>query len=503
MIQFIHRALTAPWLRRRASLLIPACVTVFAGGVTLWLSTTDTSTLRTQLTHWQFWSLELQFLLVLVTGWIAVPPFLRSLHLPRHAFGTTLAISLLALVLTIAVAPHTNRIFYDEHIYQGVGQNLSDLHLAQMCNDGRVEYGQLECARGEYNKEPYGYPYLLSVAYRLLGVHDGIAHAINAVSTLLLVWVAFLLTTALFADRRAGLAAGLIAALIPQQLLWSHTASAEPTAALLSAIAVLASVAFVQLRTHQTLLWAVVMTVFASQFRPESILVVPLVLVVVALYAPGEFKQPRFWWASLLGLVLSTVYLGHLFAVRQESWGAVSEPFSLTYVTANLGVNGGFYWGDMRFPVVYTVLAVIGVLGRPGRAAIVAGLYFLLFWGVFLAFYAGSYNFGADIRFSLLTHPALVILAGVGVSTICTATTRWTADPSRVARLCGIGLCAQFLWYLPQVRATGEEAWGARADVEFAHDVIPELPDNAVVLTHNPSIFLLRGINAAQMALSS
>ena len=47
--------------------------------------------------------------------------------------------------LTLFVAPRTNRIYYDEQIYQSIGQNLADLRLAQMCNDGSVEYGRLQC----------------------------------------------------------------------------------------------------------------------------------------------------------------------------------------------------------------------------------------------------------------------------------------------------------------------------------------------------------------------
>ena len=82
--------------------------------------------------------------------------------------------------LTLFVAPRTNRIYYDEQIYQSIGQNLADLKLAQMCNDGTVEYGRLQCWMGEYNKQPYAYPHLLSVAYRVFGVSEGVAFAVNA-----------------------------------------------------------------------------------------------------------------------------------------------------------------------------------------------------------------------------------------------------------------------------------------------------------------------------------
>jgi hypothetical protein len=58
----------------------------------------------------------------------------------------------------------------------------------------------------------------------------------------------------------------------------------------------------------------------------------------------------------------------------------------------------------------------------------------------------------------------------------------------------------QWLWYAPLVRATTEEAWAARADVAFAGSFVPELGPHAYVLTHNPGMFHVWGINAGQMS---
>ena len=55
----------------------------------------------------------------------------------------------LGVALTLFAAPRTNRIFYDEQIYQGIAQNIADVRLAQVCNDGSVEYGRLRCAAGD------------------------------------------------------------------------------------------------------------------------------------------------------------------------------------------------------------------------------------------------------------------------------------------------------------------------------------------------------------------
>ena len=75
------------------------------------------------------------------------------------------------------------------------------------------------------------------------------------------------------------------------------------------------------------------------------------------------------------------------------------------------------------------------------------------------------------------------------------------ATPLRAATVLIGAVGLSFLWFLPQVRSLGEEAWAARADVEFAERVASGLPRNSIVLTHNPSIFLLNGVNAAQMSL--
>ena len=96
----------------------------------------------------------------------------RRLRADRRLLLAAAAVGAVAWVLSSSLAPRTNRIYYDEQIYLGIAQNLTDLRLAQMCNDGTVEYGRLQCWRSEFNKEPNGYPYLLSLVFRAAGVGD-------------------------------------------------------------------------------------------------------------------------------------------------------------------------------------------------------------------------------------------------------------------------------------------------------------------------------------------
>jgi hypothetical protein len=451
--------------------------------------------------------LDVVLVVAVASAAVAGPAVARWLRAEAGVGGTHIAVlAALALCVTVTVPPRTNRIYYDEQIYQSIAQNLSDMGRAQMCNDGTVEYGRLQCWRGEYNKQPYGYPHVLSVFYRAFGARERIAHDWNLAANTLLAVAVFLIAAAAWRDAWAGLFAGAIVAALPQQLLWSRTAASEPSAALFAALAVFAWIAFGRLRSATVLTCAVAATAWGLQFRPESVLLVPVLGVLVLASFPDELRRPRFWWALLLGIVLCGALTGHLVAVRNESWGTTGDRLSIQYVASNLRVNGWFYLWDERFPWFVTFLAVLGlaVSGRSWRAALSQAAWFAAFFVVYLLFYAGSYNYGADVRYSLLTYPPIAVLAGRGAVGCAALLHRLVPRSPRVAAVAVGGLLA-FLWlnYLPLARAVGEEAWAAREDVAFAREFAGRLPRNSVVLTHNPNMFLLWGTSAAQASIAT
>jgi hypothetical protein len=94
------------------------------------------------------------------------------------------------------------------------------------------------------------------------------------------------------------------------------------------------------------------------------------------------------------------------------------------------------------------------------------------------------------------------VLTGIGAARLARMLAGRLPMPYPAAAIAGL-LIVQFTWYLPWVRAVGEEAWAARADVAFAREAAGELPPNAVVLTHNPGMFHLWGVSAAQLSLAS
>ncbi len=483
--------------RQRAALLAGWVVALAV--VTIWVTVSAPAALCEQLKVAQFFSLE-TCLVIAVVGGAAIARQLWA-SLAWRDVAAMAALGALALALTTLVAPRTNRIFYDEHIYQGIGRNMSDLRRAQMCNDGNVEYGRLQCWATEYNKQPYAYPHVLSLVYRVAGVRPGAAFVVNAAVMVGTVWGVYLLALLLFADRSAARFAALLMTLTPHQLLWSATAAVEPIASLACVLAIVAALQAWRTNAVAPVVGAVAIAAYAVQFRPESLLVLAP-LAVLAWRHRAAADRWRLGWAGLLAFALVAVHLAHLFAIRNEGWGTTAARLSWDYVLPNLRVNGPFYLGDERFPVLFTALAAIGIAGRGWRLERAALLvYFMAFFGIALLFYAGSYDYGADVRYSVLTYPPVAVLGGLGAARLAHWLRATRALPG--GALVAAGLAFQFLWYAPVVRATTEEAWAARADVRFAREISWGLPRNAYVLTHNPAMFHVWGVNAGQMSLAT
>jgi hypothetical protein len=118
-------------------------------------------------------------------------------------------------------------------------------------------------------------------------------------------------------------------------------------------------------------------------------------------------------------------------------------------------------------------------------------VWFLLFFGIFIPFYAGSYRYGADVRFSLMSATPLSVLAGAGLGWFAERSRKFAAAPYIVALYAATS-------YLPFARAIGRESWASRADHAAALRMVEEVPKDGIVLSHNPGMIQVMGRSAAQ-----
>ena len=531
--------------------------------------------------------------------------------LQRHFRLLILAALLIsAAVAVTSVAPRVHRIYYDEDIYGNVAQSMALKGQAAMCNYGVFEYDEYHPHWQIYNKEPSGWPFLVSMAFQIGGVDEEHGFRMNNLlylgGILLCFWIVHIVTGRFF----PAIMGALVWAAIPQNIVWSNTMAAEQAAAFFGGLAVLCLLVYLKTGRLRHLALLCLVVPLASQMRPESGLIGLWAFLALLVTTPRRLTRWEVWLLGIPALVFILPQFLHIHAVSGESWGAEGAKFSLEFFFKNIAVNGPYYLNNQLFPAVFTFLAFLGLAGplrnrgrrdedgpasavsagnavgtvtaapsRPDEAAgtdridvsgssdlsrsrgggwvkigdekgkggvgpaargarfVLPGLFllwFVMFWGIFLFFYAGSYKYGADVRFALVSFMPLAVLAGMGADRLQAVITRLTyrlaarrphtaraaagrmrspapdpepfgspplsgddaGRPFRAGGALAAGLIFVLLLYswlpfLPLIRLVSQEAWGARYDHAYARQFIEKIPRRSVVLTHVPTMLLL------------
>ncbi len=410
------------------------------------------------------------------------------------------AVVLTGFVLACFAAPRTHRIYFDEDIYANVGQTIALSGQVGFANYGTYEYGEYQPVWTEYNKEPAGWPFLISLAFDLAGVNEHHAFLLNNLLFTGGILIVFFIAWELGAGFYASLFAAAVYAFIPHNALWANTAAAEPSAAFFTGLFVLCFIVGITGGHTRRLFLAMAVLPFASQMRAESVLISVWAAAAAALLSPRLLADRRFWALGLIAALFLSPHILHTYAVSGNTWGATGPKFSLEAFRHNIGVNGPYYLDDRFIPALFTILAIAGLIfGRrvtPGRRFLML-LWFLLFWGIFLFFYAGSYRYGADVRFALLSFMPLAVLSGIGWGLLLDT----AAERFPPATAMGVVLVLMFLAVLGPlhlVHQVGQEAWGARCDHKYAEEFIKKIPRRSIVLTHIPTMLLLWEQSAIQ-----
>ncbi len=410
-----------------------------------------------------------------------------------------LAVVLVAGAVAGFAVPRTHRIYYDEDIYANVGQTIAETGDAAYANYAFFEHEAYNPIWTEYNKEPAGWPFVLSFFFRFFGTDEiylFVANNLLFVGSLLIV---FFITRRLTGGFFPALAAAAVYGLIPHNLIWANTGAVEPSAAFFAAAVVLVTVVFLESGRYRQLFLLSVLIPLACYMRPESMMIFLWAVAAILVFRPKVFARLRSWGGALIAAAFLAPMALHLYAVSGESWGAEGARFARSFAAANLSVNGPYYFNNVEFPAAFAVLALLGlVMGKSKlRLRLLMLFWFALFWSIFLYFYAGSYNYGADERFALLSFAPLSVLAGAGLGRLRDMVVS-SVGKTR-ASVVAIAVTAAFaLPFLPQVLTVGQEAWASRLDHHYAHRFAENLPARSVTLTHNPTLFLLWGRGAAQ-----
>ncbi len=488
-------------------LVIYALYFLFFGVVVYFVDFIDKEETKDILKKWVPWNLKINFFLILIGLVFCGRDIIEALKSLRARSGIILGIVCVIGFLAVCfVAPRTHRIFYDEHIYANMGQNIAFANETGHCHYGVFEYDEYRPQWIEYNKQPNGWPFLISIAFEVFGANEMCLFILNNLLFCGSLLIVFFITWYLTGEYFGALLAAIFFGLIPHNLVWSNTGACEPSASFFAGLTALILVVYLRSGKNLYLYLLALILPFACQMRSESILILFWVILAFLLFKPQVLVDRRLWAFGLVTTIFLVPHLVHAYAVSGHSWGAEGAKFSLEFFQNNLSVNGSYYFNNQAFPVLFTVFAVTGFFlkGMSFRWRLMILLWFLLFWGVFLLFYAGSYRYGADVRYALVSFMPISILAGAGAGVFRGLLVKRTSQAIAVG-LIVILVASSLVGFLPLVKRVGQTAWGARYDHLYAREFIKKIPERSVIVTHNPSMFFLWDRSAVQayMAISN
>jgi len=421
-------------------------------------------------------------------------------------------ILLFGFYLRMFVAPHSHHIFFDEDIYLNMAQNIVNEGKSCLCNYGNTK----NCFNCISNKQPHGLPAFYAVFFFLFGVSETVAVNVSIAIAVFSILLVFLISYILFKKEKLSVYSAFVFTLLPVHIRWSATQALGPLLVFFSLLTILLFLIYLEKR-NMFILFAFFCTLaYTCQIRPESMLMAVVAASFFIFMDKGIFKTVRdrkFLIAFALFLILILPTVEHTNNMKYEDWGASGNKFSKDIIKKNLADNSKFFVENTRFPLIFTIFSIIGVifgLYKYPRKIVSFTIWFLLFFAIFIPFYAGSFNYGKDVRFSLNLYPSIAIFSGLGFYLLnlilLNVLKKFKFNQKKqifklsIHTLIIVLIFLSFIPFVELVSNYGEKGWDAKAAHDFAVSEAPNIK-NCIVISKVPSMFLVNGVPAIQIFL--
>jgi hypothetical protein len=435
----------------------------------------------------------------------------------------------------------TQLLFFDDDIYQAMALDLLHMGQAWMCNYGTPT----TCFSGQIYHEPIGLSFNMAIVFAILGVSRAAAYATEFLLTLMSVFMIFFAALLLLKNKKAAYFTALLMALSPIILVWATPTNSDMAVLAYSLVSVFFTLAFIKRKN----VWSLSNMLFSFSLlfymKVDELFFIPVLIAFYLLLNDKSVKKTivdtfkaikkNFFNTKLLIIVLifiivivpSLLYSYNESITDGYGWqGTIIQntctpnlvPINVTgeinsiNFNANICANIAFWFNQYKSdyvmqPIVFTILALLGALimlivpkDRRILAAIV--IWFLVFFLLYAAFYAGSVVYGVDWRFMLSLIAQVCMLGGYAIAQILDKVGEYSKRITKNVKIInGIALVLilvlvfapiyLLLPYLSVNPASIQQAGDARFYENFVYNESHLIPSQCLVYTYDPTLFNL------------
>lgn len=301
----------------------------------------------------------------------------------------------LALILRFFVIDHSPQVFFDEVTFIETAENYHTGGLNMQNYFGPLRNNLLICTTG--------WPFLISLAFKITGVNIQTAYYLSALLSSLTVLLVFLTGTLLFKNENAGLWSALIFCVYPVFLRLSTSSAMGTSSIFFIFLTLLAFILYFRQQKIPLLYFSFCCLAWASNMRQEAILtILPLLLVFFALFHPNlksEFKKPHIYICLLISAFFALpAALASFYGVSTGFYFFYETPAQMNNdIMLNLQYNFTYWLSNRIQPLSIVLMAIFSffVFFRVDRRL----CYYFCGWFTFLYFF---YTFNPSCDFSAI-----------------------------------------------------------------------------------------------------
>ena len=360
-----------------------------------------------------------------------------------------LAIIFVFLMFEFTVIKSTQRVFFDDVIYQSQALYLIRTGQAVMCNYGTP----FNCFTDYMFHEPIGTAFNIAIGYAIFGINQAAAYNLQLALATLSILIVFFISFLLFKDHNAALFSAAFFALSPTLLVWAKPVTSDLEMMFYAALSIFFMIIFTykkNIRTLSAFAFSIVLLTYMKINALIYLFLLPLLFIIIdggsivksikdnihrfiMFFKNNNTMNMLLVLFLVIGLMpellfsyneLTTAPFGYENAQVQYSCstGVITphSKFSAEYFIANLCTNLYFWLDKFRSqgifqPVLFTAFSISGAVMMAvykRRIFLMIALWFLAIFISYTAFYAGAVTYGSDWRFMLGLIIQASILAG-------------------------------------------------------------------------------------------
>jgi hypothetical protein len=486
------------YLYALSAFLIPLCAYAILNPPSEWF--------RSESAQYAFTAaLTLNAFILICLLWMGRGAIKKNIKIDRKSAVVLFLIFSVALYVRTYVVPHASRILFDEDIYMQIATTMTESGKTQFC----TKWVEKECFDSHIDKHPNALPHTLAFFYLFSRSRVETAHAMIVIIGSLSIFLVYLLSVLLFEKKEIGYFSALLLALYPVHIIWSGSVSSEIYHVFLSLLTFTLAIIYLKTREKTILLSSATSLAYAVQTRPESALFIAVAGLTILL-----LSTPKKVWNLVddlliyfvVFLLFSTLHLSFTNHVRKvDTWGAKEETFSINYFEKNIRDLYEFMINPQKNILLLLPLFFISLVptGKTIRYRAILFLWFLLFFAIYLFFYAGSVKFGGtSFRFIIMWIAPVLIMSSYSISRINDFLSRYVNYASLHVFWTALIIIA-FLPTIEFIANVDRQADSARLMQRFGIDMSSQISDECIVITSTPAIFIVQGQNTMDIKFAS